>query len=296
MDEEDVRICRALIIDSRISYDDLARELDMSIPAVHKRLKGLVESGVVQAFTAGLDIAALGGTSAMVYGHSPLASVQEAADRLRMDGRTWLILVSGGGMMHCMAFLRKGEPLEDYISVVRCSLSMEDAQGHLHLLRPGGRRLGTTEVAAPTTLEIRILRAMKDDSRRRASEMAEDLGVSARTINKKLVSMRKEGKAVFTIRWSADYSKEAVALVHLRLGAEGRKAHEAVPILFNRFQKELVILSAFQDRPDLLVCTVWGENMRGIGAIAQRMMSEIGAEGYGAHPIFEAQHMECWKD
>ncbi len=36
--------------------------------------------------------------------------------------------------------------------------------------------------------------------------------------------------------------------------------------------------------------------MRGIGAIAQRMMSEIGAEGYGAHPIFEAQHMECWKD
>ena len=267
----------------------------MSIPAVHKRLKGLVESGVVQAFIAGVDIAALGGTSAMVYGHSPLASVHEAVERLSADGRTWLILASGGGMMHCMAFLRKGEALGDYIEVVRRSLSMQDALGHQHLLRPGGRRLDTAESTALTPLEVRILRALKDDSRRRASEMAEELGVSARTINNKLLSMRKEGKAVFTIRWSADYSKEAVALVHLRLGAAG-KCQEAVPTLFNRFPKELVILSAFQDRPDLLVCTVWGESMRDIGTIAQRMVSEIGAEGYAAHPIFEAQHMECWKD
>jgi DNA-binding Lrp family transcriptional regulator len=284
-----------LIIDSRLFYDDLAKELGMSIPAVHKRLKGLVESGVVQAFTAGVDIAALGGTSAMVYGHSSLASVHEAAERLRADGRTWLILVSGGGMMHCMAFLRKGEALDDYIEAVRRSLSMQDAQGHQHRLRPGGRRLDTTGPTAPTPLEIRILRAMNEDSRRRASEMAGELGVSARTINNKLLSMRKEGKAVFSIRWSADYSKEAVALVHLRLGEAG-KIQEAVPILFNRFQKELVILSAFQDRPDLLVCTVWGESMRDIGTIAQRMMSETGAEGYAAHPIFEAQHLECWKD
>lgn len=258
VDEEDVRISRALIIDSRISYDDMARELGMSIPAVHKRLKGLVESGVVQAFTAGVDIASLGGSSVMVFGHSPLSSAQEMVERLRADGRTWLVLVSGGGMVHCMAFLRKGEELDDYIDTLRCNLSMEDAQGQLHLLRPGGRKLDSKEVPAPSPLEIRILSAMKDDSRRRASEVAEVLGVSARTINHKLVSMRREGKVVFTIRWSPDYSKEAVALVHLRLGALGPRAHEAVPTLFNRFQKELVILSAFQDRLDLLVCTVWG--------------------------------------
>ncbi len=121
--------------------------------------------------------------------------------------------------MHCMAFLRKGEPLGDYIER-GASLPFDGGRaGPPAPPEARGPEVGHQRTDPPTPLEVRILRALKDDSRRRASEMAEELGVSARTINNKLLSMRKEGKAVFTIRWSADYSKEAVALVHLRLGA-----------------------------------------------------------------------------
>jgi Lrp/AsnC family transcriptional regulator, leucine-responsive regulatory protein len=295
VDEDDVRICMALMVDSRTSYDRLSKTLGMSVPAVHKRLKGLVETGVVQAFTASIDVASLGGVSALVYGHSPIASLDEVIDRVHADDSTWLVLMSGGGMVHCFAFLRNERDLACYIENVRVSLRMDDAAGHLHGLRPGDNRMGPRSATAPTPLELRIINAMREDSRRRASEVAADLGVSARTVNSKQVSMRREGKAIFSIRWCPDYSREAVALIHLKL-VPGTTIQEVIPRLFNRFKNEIVILSAFRDRSDLLVCTIWADHMRGIGRTAKDMADEIGAGSYTTHPIFQAQHLECWKD
>ncbi len=60
MDEIDREIARLLHAHGRLSQEQLAREVHLSRPAVHERIKRLEEEGVIRGYTALLDWGALG--------------------------------------------------------------------------------------------------------------------------------------------------------------------------------------------------------------------------------------------
>ena len=55
MDELDRSILRVLQVNGRISNADLARQINLSPPAVHARMKRLEQQGVIQQYVALLD-------------------------------------------------------------------------------------------------------------------------------------------------------------------------------------------------------------------------------------------------
>ena len=56
----DVKILRELQADGRIAWVDLAERVDLSASACQRRVQALIESGVIDGFSAQLDPAALG--------------------------------------------------------------------------------------------------------------------------------------------------------------------------------------------------------------------------------------------
>jgi DNA-binding Lrp family transcriptional regulator len=60
IDEIDRALLRLLQADARISNADLARQVNLSPPAVHARIRRLHELGVIRSFVAVLDREALG--------------------------------------------------------------------------------------------------------------------------------------------------------------------------------------------------------------------------------------------
>jgi Lrp/AsnC family leucine-responsive transcriptional regulator len=67
MDEIDSRILALLSEDGRRSFDDIARRVALSAPAVKRRVDRLRASGTLQGFTAIVDPEALGfGTEALI--------------------------------------------------------------------------------------------------------------------------------------------------------------------------------------------------------------------------------------
>jgi Lrp/AsnC family transcriptional regulator, leucine-responsive regulatory protein len=60
MDEADRNILALLIDDGRRTYDDIARQVALSAPAVKRRVDKLRARGALQGFTAIVDHAALG--------------------------------------------------------------------------------------------------------------------------------------------------------------------------------------------------------------------------------------------
>ncbi len=67
MDEIDRGILALLIEDGRRTYDDVGRRVSLSAPAVKRRVDRLRRDGVLRAFTAVVDHAALGaGTEALL--------------------------------------------------------------------------------------------------------------------------------------------------------------------------------------------------------------------------------------
>lgn len=70
MDDIDRRLLRALQDDARTSYADLARQVGLSAPSVHDRVRKLEREGVLRGSHADVDPAAVGlGVSALVGLH-----------------------------------------------------------------------------------------------------------------------------------------------------------------------------------------------------------------------------------
>ncbi len=59
MDDIDREVLRLLRANGRLSQEHIAREVSLSRPAVHERIKRLEERGIVQGYTALVDWAAL---------------------------------------------------------------------------------------------------------------------------------------------------------------------------------------------------------------------------------------------
>lgn len=85
MDATDRQILALLSEDGRRAYDDIARRVSLSAPAVKRRMDRLRRDGVLRGFTAVIDPAALGAvTEAMVelfYG--PAVTLDQVAASLR---------------------------------------------------------------------------------------------------------------------------------------------------------------------------------------------------------------------
>ncbi len=85
MDELDRKILALLVEDGRRTYDDIARQVTLSAPAVKRRVDRLRARGALQGFTAILDHAALGDrTEALVeLFFAPGTLLEAVADTLR---------------------------------------------------------------------------------------------------------------------------------------------------------------------------------------------------------------------
>src|SRR5262245_48215659 len=63
MDDVDRKILALLLEDGRRTYDDVGQRVSLSAPAVKRRVDRLRREGVLKAFTAVVDHAALGATT-----------------------------------------------------------------------------------------------------------------------------------------------------------------------------------------------------------------------------------------
>jgi DNA-binding Lrp family transcriptional regulator len=85
VDDLDRKILALLVEDGRRTYDDIARRVSLSAPAVKRRVDRLRASGALRGFTAVVDHAALGaGTEALVeLFYAPGTLLDRVAETLR---------------------------------------------------------------------------------------------------------------------------------------------------------------------------------------------------------------------
>jgi DNA-binding Lrp family transcriptional regulator len=294
MDDVDIRICQMLLMDSRTPYHVLAKNLGITVPAVHKRVRSLMDEGIIRSFNASIDIRSVGGRSVLLFGRSGLSDIDGAMEGLRSEGSSWLVLLSGDDKVHLFAFLREDDDQGRFTADITGILDLSEYSLMTHAIRPVSHNPLDVTTQALTPLEGRILAAMKDDSRKNCAEIAEELGITAKIARSKVESMRKGGKSVFSIAWSPDYAKDAIGLVHVTPGG-GMTRKAAIDSIMNKHKAEVVMLSAFQE-DDCIVCTVRGESMRQISDIGKKMADEIGSEDFKSYIIHRSHRLPCWKD
>jgi DNA-binding Lrp family transcriptional regulator len=294
MDKTDVILSQLLLVNSRLSYRELADTLNLSVTAVHNRIQSLIEAGVIRKFTAKISLPALNAIHVLIFGNSKIISLHELNAELAKYGSTYWLAIGGGNFLYIGAYLKSIAGLEPLMNYVK------EAAG---LLEP---TVGITSFASPypatygahdTTLydlDYQIIRSLKDNSRKATSEIAEELGVSAKTVRRRLSRMMKLGLVELSIEWYPDASNDIITIFHVHLKPETNKS--AVGALFKKYSPNMMFYWGFSNIPNSFIAFVWTNTMKELLSIRESFEQEETVQSVTPNILYTGYIFSTWRD
>lgn len=293
MDRTDLNLSRLLLVNSRRPYRELAEELNLSVPAVHTRIQAMQEAGVIEAFTARISLAYLAAPTAIVFGVSDASDPAEVSKRLGKEEHTYWTSIAGGNFLYVGGYLRDLSELEGYAAFVAKEAGMPSATVGLMPAPP--LPSGAEDRYALDHLDYRILNALHKDARRALTEVAEEVGASAKTTARHLERMTREGAVDFSVNWYPDASDDILSVFHLRL-KRGEDKPSAMALLYNRYGPDLLFVFPYSNLPNLLFAAFWTNSMKGLKDLRERVGKEAPFESVMTNVLYTGRIFDTWRD
>ena len=126
MDEIDLIILKKLNENSRLTIRELAEITDISVSAIHKRIKILEEKGNICGYIARPSIIALKCLHVIIFGTSNAKSMDAISKELGQHESVMFIAITGGKFLLISGYLRDITELQDYSSYVSKTAQMSE--------------------------------------------------------------------------------------------------------------------------------------------------------------------------
>jgi DNA-binding Lrp family transcriptional regulator len=295
MDKTDVILSQLLLMNSRISYRELADKLGLSVNAVHKRIQALMESGIIRTFTAKVSLFALKGINILVFGRSEAKSPDEAREKLEKNDSIYWIAVAGGNYLYIGAYLRDISQLETFVSTVKKEAQMPNLTVGIEQITDVLQRAQPSSETALYPLDYQIIYALQKDSRKLISEVAEELRVSTKTVRRRLSRMIKEGLIELCIEWYPDVSNDIMTILHLSLKASADKSNVG-SLLVRKYSPNMLFFWSFSNLPNYLICLVWTPSMKQLRDIRESLQREDFIESINPNILYTGYIYDTWRD
>jgi len=299
MDDTDLRLFQLFYGNTRQSYRDLAERLGLTVQAVHRRIKAMEDEGIVERYTAHLSVPYLGAVPVYLSGRSRAASADEALEKLRSDDSVELVMTSGGNMLFVRLLLRSISELEEHVEFVRDAAKLEDASpiGLEGLVQVGDQSTAQPprRTFEPSPLDYRILNELHRDSRAAVADIAGALGVSAKTVARRLDRMTKEGVIEFRVigRLGAVPGSAGIMLITLRPGTDRTQFRRELKAAFGL---RLIQAMTYANLPEKLFCLAWAPTNAGFSEMVDRIARDEHVAAVSSHVIFKEYHLDTWRD
>lgn len=287
MDETDYFLLKKLLENSRVTYRELADMTDMSVSAIHKRIRRLIDDGFITAFIARPSYVALKSLLVVIYGTSKAKSVDEVSKELGQHESVHYIGISGGKYLQVSAFLRDISELQEYSSYVsKTARISEPTIGIVNLSY-------LTFPEPLTTIDFKILKTLNRDARKPITDIAEDVGISSKTVRKRLDRMIENNLVTFTIELII-HKIIYVTVFHVYLN-EGTDLNSTIQRINEKYYKNLVYCLNYSNIPNFFTLHTWALNAQE----SQRIQEELQNEGFKdiiPRIFLSAKWYECWID
>jgi Lrp/AsnC family leucine-responsive transcriptional regulator len=295
MDKTDVILIQLLLANSRLSYGNLAEKLGLSVNAVHKRIQALIETGVIHKFTAKLGPFAANFVNVFISGTSRLGSFQDLPDKLKTHGSIYWLAIGGGKYLYIGTYLRRIDELEQLVNYVKKEAGIPEPTvgimsypASLFPVEPKPSDVALYE------LDYKIIRSLKDNSRKPVSDVADELGVSAKTVRRRLSRMIKNFLIELSLEWYPDASNDIITLfdVHLKPDADMSNAY-SIP---RKYFPNMLFSWSFMNMPGVLTCAVWTNTMKKLQEIRENLEREEGVLSVVPNILYVGYIFSTWRD
>lgn len=286
MDEIDLIILKKLNENSRLTYRELAKITDISVSAIHKRIKILEDNGNISGYIARPSIIALKCIWILIFGTSNAKSMDAVSKELGQHESVIFVAITGGKYLLISGYIRDITELQDYSSYVSKTAQMSEPTIAIYDVR-------YRTVPEPlSSIDFKILKTLNKDARKPITDIADDIGVSTKTIRKRLDHMIENNLANFSIQITP-HMNSFVTIFHLFLKEGNIKS--TLEYLEKKYSKNLFYCLSFSNIPNLIQLNVWTKNPQDAQRIQERLQTE-GFKDIIPHIVLSVQWYDCWID
>lgn len=292
MDETDLILSKLLLFNSRTPYRALADTLGLSVNAVHKRIQSMVEEGVIRGFTTKVSLSSLGAFHVFIHGRSQAESTYTILEGLGSHESVYWVTLAGGNYVYVGAHLREIQELPALVEFLEETGRMPDTTvGIIHEDFSGkGRPLD--ELLEP--LDWEIIRSLSHDSRKASSSIAEEIGVSSRTVRRRLTRLIDKNLVEFSINWYPSATNDINTVVHLEPGSVS--AEGVIGRFMSEYQPNALFAWRFSNLPDQVVALLWSPSMNKLRELTERMGGDEAFSSTTPIILYAGNLYETWRD
>jgi DNA-binding Lrp family transcriptional regulator len=300
MDEKDIEILKMLISNSRTPYREISDKLGLSINGVYKRVKNLTDSGVVRDFQTNLDLRVINAIPVMIFGQSEAKSVERVATSLGKNPHTTKILVAGGNFLYITAIFRNLRELQPFLETVKKKAEIHTPKvGIVNTMRAEYwmfiKRPIDLHLEDLSSLDYKIINAIHRESRRSSKDISQHLGVSTKTIRKRLARLIDKGYIRMTVPLAFDSSRDIFAVLHLNL-KKGQTINSVEAALINNYSGNLISIYSFGNLPNQILCTTWTNTMAEIKDIQMDLQKKGILDSIIPNIFYTTYIFDSWTD
>jgi Lrp/AsnC family leucine-responsive transcriptional regulator len=302
MDETDNKMVTLLLANPRIPIRELAKKLGISRQSTHHRLRILMETGVIKGTTAGVSFLYLDAVSVSVFGRSDTTLTEEILDRLGECEFTRRVAIAGGNYLYVVGELRDISELDDYVEYVERVgempepiigiYSTDDELMHGHAVDGSGKRKDDYRQLSP--LDLRIIASLRQDARRPVAEIAEVVGVSAKTVKRHLEVMTADGSLDLHVLTDSPSGGEMLFALHVNL-KHGADKVEVGRRLLSEYGLPDAYIRSFSNLPGFLIVVFWSDSVPEIRNVFRATCEDEGVQGVMLNFCYFERIYETWR-
>jgi len=286
----------------RIHFRELGSKLGISTQAVHRRVQELTRCGVIVGTTAGISISYLNAMPITIFGRSNTVSVEETVKRLRENELSSSVIVAGGNFLYIVGLLRDVSEMDGFTNFVKRAAEIPEPTVGIYSRETGlapdfmdkGQK-NRDERETLTPLDLRIIASLKGDARKAETVIAKEVGVSAKTVARRLERMISNGSVDLIVPMDPTKCGDIVSLVHVQLKADAsRKA--VGRRLASKLSPQLWYMRTYSNLPGFLHCIVCTNSMDDLRGIIQRIAQDSEVKSVVPNTMYSDHIFETWRD
>jgi DNA-binding Lrp family transcriptional regulator len=275
----------------------LAEKLDLSVTAVHNRIQTLIDMGIIRKFNASLSVFAQNAIHVFIYGYSKFNPMSNLKTKLETHGSIYWLAIGGGNILYIGAFLRSVSELDGLVRFVKESAEIPEPIVGLtgSPMPPMLKYLDFSHIDTKLCeLDYKIIRSLKDNSRKPTSDIAEELGVSTKTVRRRLARMEKNFLIQFSIEWYPDASNDIMSVFQVNLKAEANP--QAPNLILQKHYPNTLFYWSFSNIPNSYIFMVWTPTTKELKEIRESFEQEPTVQSAAPNIIFTGYIFKTWRD
>ncbi len=294
MDKTDIILCQLLLGNSRLSYRELAEKLNLSVTAVHNRIQTLIEMGIIRTFTTRISIFAKKAIPLLIFGSSKTTSINNLKQKIEKHKRIYWLSVGGGNVLYIGAYLENIAELDGVVRFIKENAEMPEPTVGITVSPIPIIKQNIDSQIGFCELDYKIVRSMKNDSRKAISVVAEELGVSAKTVRRRLNRMIKNCLVEFSIDWYPDASNDIISIFHVQLKNDANI--NAANIILQKYYPNTLFYWGLSNIPNTYIFMVWTQTSKELKIIREKLEQEPALNAVLANVIYTGYIFPSWRD